>query len=462
MTMSLRNWFPEVTAFLLAVVIVITATLASEYNREVAQVQRALDVEKRLAKLLSAVQDAETGVRGFHLTGDEEFLGVYDISQRELPEQLADLRKFISDPEQIRKLAELEPIIADRIVHLQEGIRIRRELGLEAAAKFVQEKRGLNLMRQVRAGIADMERIERELYIERFGGTQSFIKWTMAAAAASIALAAVSVAAWIWSGRLQSRRLAAEAARRRRAEAQMRQLQKVEALGQLTSGVAHDFNNMLAVIKSGLSLIKKQLQNEDAEIASVIDATADGADRAAALTSRLMAFARQQPLEAKPVDPGKLVDGLADLLHRTLGPNVEFRKNIQPDGWNCLLDPAQFESAILNLCVNARDAMPDGGPLTLSTRNVRLGGGSASAVGIDPGDYVHVAVSDAGVGMPPDVVARAFDPFFTTKEPGKGTGLGLSQVYDFVTKSDGHIGIDSQPGNGTVVNMHFKRHEAAA
>ncbi len=237
------------------------------------------------------------------------------------------------------------------------------------------------------------------------------------------------------------------------AEEQLRQAQKMEAVGQLTGGIAHDFNNMLAVVIGGLDLLERRLRQGRTDVGRYLDAARDGATRAAALTQRLLAFSRRQPLAPRRIDANAMIGGMIDLLVRTLGEGVVVETKPGLGLRAALADPNQLENALLNLCVNARDAMPEGGLLTLATRNATLTAAQVAGWGIDPGDYVEIAVADTGTGMPPDVAARAFDPFFTTKGVGKGTGLGLSQVYGFVTQSGGSVRIESAPGAGTTVRL---------
>ena len=254
--------------------------------------------------------------------------------------------------------------------------------------------------------------------------------------------------------------LKAEAAEREAAEAQLRQVQKMEAVGQLTGGIAHDFNNMLAVVVGGIDLARRRLNGPRREILAHLNNAMEGATRAAALTRRLLSFARSEPLLPERAEPVGLVQGMSDLLDRTLGERVRMRVDLAPDTWPIYVDPHQLENAIVNLAVNARDAMDGAGQLTISSSNVKV---SANQVGdIRPGDYVRIAVSDSGCGMPPEVKERAFEPFFTTKPVGKGTGLGLSQIFGFAHQSGGEVGIESEVGKGTTVSIYIPRTIAEA
>jgi signal transduction histidine kinase/ActR/RegA family two-component response regulator len=243
------------------------------------------------------------------------------------------------------------------------------------------------------------------------------------------------------------------------AEDALRQSQKMEAVGQLTGGLAHDFNNMLTGIIGNLELLQVRVaQGRISEIERHIAAAQTAAQRAAALTHRLLAFARRQPLDTKPNDINRIVHGMEDMLHRTLGERVELRTMLADDLWPALADVNQFENAILNLAINARDAMPDGGRLTIETRNTQLDVDYARRhADVEAGEYVAVSVSDTGVGMPPDVADRAFEPFFTTKPIGLGTGLGLSMIYGFAKQSRGHLQIYSEEGRGTTLRLYLAR-----
>jgi len=258
-------------------------------------------------------------------------------------------------------------------------------------------------------------------------------------------------------------RVAEEIRERMQAEEALRQAQKMEAIGQLTGGVAHDFNNLLTVIMGGLDSIRRELDGSaEPDLARIrrLQAMAfQGAERASNLTARLLAFARRQPLDPKAVDLNKLVLGLSDLLQRTLGETIALEAVSSPGLWLAHADPAELESAIINLAINARDAMPDGGKLTIETANANLGEDYVEALmePVPPGQYAMIAVTDTGHGMEKDTLDRVFEPFFTTKQVGKGTGLGLSQVYGFVRQSGGHIRIYSEPGSGTTVKLYLPR-----
>ena len=231
--------------------------------------------------------------------------------------------------------------------------------------------------------------------------------------------------------------------------------QKMEAVGQLTGGIAHDFNNMLAVVVGGIDLARRRLSGPRRDVQMHLNNAMEGANRAAALTRRLLSFARSEPLLPEHVSSAELVEAMGDLLDRTLGERIQVETRLRDEAWPVFVDPHQLENAILNLAVNARDAMDGEGKMTIVTDNVTM---AANAVGdIQPGDYLRISVRDIGTGMTDEVIDRAFEPFFTTKEVGKGTGLGLSQIFGFAHQSGGEVGIESALGQGTTVSLYLPR-----
>lgn len=245
-------------------------------------------------------------------------------------------------------------------------------------------------------------------------------------------------------------------------EEALRQSQKMEAIGQLTGGIAHDFNNMLAGIKGGADLLRKRLATGKIDGTDrYVDIITSSADRAAALTHRLLAFSRRQSLDVERADINERISSLLELLQRTLGDSIEVETQLEPHLWPALTDRNQFESAVLNLAINARDAMPSGGRLTISTLNTKLDAVRALSFGVNPGDYVQIRVRDTGTGMPQSVIEKAFDPFFTTKPIGQGTGLGLSMIFGFAKQVGGHTRIESTPDQGTTVEIYMPRDTSA-
>ena len=313
------------------------------------------------------------------------------------------------------------------------------------AAERRDEQGGLRFIRITVFNAVDRRRYEQEL-----------LEAQRKATFASDALRDLNV-------RLEER-VAEEVAQRMKTEEALRQSQKMEVVGQLTGGVAHDFNNLLTVIVGGLDTIGRQLDRpiEEMDLTRMRrarDMAHHGVRRAATLTSRLLAFSRQQALAPQKIEPNRLISGVADLLQRTLGEAIAFETVSAGGLWRAFADPGELENALINLAVNARDAMPTGGRLTVETANASLDEAYVEALTepVKPGQYVLIAVSDTGIGMSSETMARVFEPFFTTKDVGKGTGLGLSQVYGFIRQSGGHVQIYSELGEGTTVKLYLPR-----
>jgi len=279
-------------------------------------------------------------------------------------------------------------------------------------------------------------------------GSWRWISWTMTAQDGLI---------YVIGRHVTAEKEAAEALRR--AEDQLRQAQKMEAIGQLTGGIAHDFNNLLTGILGSLEMLQARVrQGRLGEIGRYVEAATSSANRAAALTHRLLAFARRQPLDPRPLDVNKLVASMEDLLRRSIGEAITMEFSPTSGLWLTYCDPNQLETVLLNLAINARDAMPSGGKLAIGTRNTMIDAVSSRYLDLKPGEYVCLTVADTGSGMTPEIVARAFDPFFTTKPIGQGTGLGLSMAYGFAKQSGGHVRIDSALGHGATVELYLPRH----
>jgi PAS domain S-box-containing protein len=250
---------------------------------------------------------------------------------------------------------------------------------------------------------------------------------------------------------------------RRAAQERLNQAQKLEAVGHLTGGIAHDFNNMLTVISGNIEALLRRLPTSPkADLERLAKSAFQGAQRAALLTHRLLAFSRRQPLEPKEVPVNALISGMSDMLRRTLGESIAIEIVIGAGVWPIFVDANQLENAVLNLAINARDAMPEGGKLTVEAANVYLDENYAAQEDMPAGQYVGIFVSDTGIGMAPETAARAFEPFFTTKGEGHGTGLGLSQVFGFIKQSSGHVKIYSEPGAGTTIKLYLPRHFISA
>ena len=445
-----------------------------QQQQSAAWARHSLEVENRITLVLSLLQDAETGQRGYLLTHRKEFLQPYHSAVAKVPFALAELKHSTADnPYQQALTKRLSGVATSRALMLGqvlEDASVSKTLPAPDVARLVQ---GKALMDQTRRVIVLMKAEEDRLLAQRERRARdqdAVVQFGLGLGAAAIAV--LCLFAFIdGRRRIQSlsdaqdelstahAQLLADIAARERVEGQLRQLQKMEAVGQLTGGVAHDFNNMLAIIIGSLDLARRRLTGaEDARLGACLENAMESANTAAQLTSRLLAFSRQQPLQPQPIDPNKLVAGMSELLRRTVLEDVRMETVLAGGLWRVSADPNQLESAILNLCINSRDAMPDGGLLTIETSNAYLDDVyAAGEAEVEAGQYVMVGVTDTGTGMPPDVVERAFDPFYTTKGVGKGTGLGLSQVYGFVKQSGGHVKIYSEPGHGTTVKVYLPR-----
>ncbi len=434
----------------------------------------AFERQRDISTVLSLLQDAETSKRGYLLTGGEPYLEPYRAATAALPAALATLKQdFGEDPDVAAKVAALEDTVAERLAEMAEVIDQYRSGSGGAAGDLIRSEEGKKLMDEIRALLADMRRGESAALAARLDEAQRVVEWqrygSFAGGAAIIALGLFgfvdlrrrmrAVADAYAEIDAANAALRAEMASRQEAEAQVRQMQKMEAIGQLSGGIAHDFNNMLAVIMSALNLIQRKLARGDTDIGKFVDSATDAVNRAAALTQRLLAFSRQQPLSPRSVDANRLVSGMSELLRRALGASVSVETVLAGGLWRTYADVSQLENAILNLAVNARDAMTEDGKLTIETANAHLDDAYARThAEVRPGQYVMIAVTDTGSGMTPDVLARAFEPFFTTKPVGKGTGLGLSQVFGFVKQSGGHVKIYSEPGQGTTIKIYLPRY----
>jgi signal transduction histidine kinase len=289
---------------------------------------------------------------------------------------------------------------------------------------------------------------------------------TLIAIGASLCIVALCLILWLLVRQLNAYEALALAdrernkavAEREQAEAQLRQAQKLESIGQLTGGIAHDFNNLLTAVLGNLELLKKYTQDGDQRLSRWAGNAFDAANRGAVLTQRLLVFSRRQPLEPRAADLVQMLDSMSDLLRRTLGENIEIETRVAPGLWPAFADLNQLDNAILNIAINARDAMDGQGRLTISASNCRVDAQQASGDSeIAPGEYVVLSISDTGQGIEKDVLDRVFEPFFSTKPVGQGTGLGLSQVYGFVKQTGGHVKIDSVPGQGTTITLYLPR-----
>ena len=464
---ALSKRIPELSAVALALILALAVLLYFKVRDQNEWVAHTLEVESALNDFEAAMFAAESGQRGFMISNDNLYLDAYRESLVDIPKIGAFIRERIADnPDQKALLAGLESESSARLGFLARTLDAKMA-GDEATVRAAfSSHRGQDAMVRMRAILKKMRGVEEALLAERRDAADGFARLLTAVMLVGLGALAAALYYWIASSREQHAALAAtnDALRAaitesEAASAQMRQMQKMEAVGQLTGGIAHDFNNMLAVIMGGISLALRRMGKGEAGAEQYLNGALDGAQRASTLVKRLLAFARQQPLEPAVIDVNKFITSISELTAHTLGEQIRIENVLAGGLWKAMADPSQLESSILNLCVNARDAMPGGGKLTVESANTSLDDDYVRLhPGVAAGQYVMIAVTDTGTGMDPDVAAKALDPFFTTKATGKGTGLGLSQVYGFVKQSGGHLKLYSEPGQGTTVKIYLPRH----
>jgi signal transduction histidine kinase len=467
-----RVRLPILFGALIAVIAVTMVLLTHLQNNRTTWVRHTLEVQKAIGDLSNAVYLAETLQRGYLLTESSIFAHNYEVRRQDVPTQMSALKALTADdPQQQAEVRTLQAQLQRKIAEMDNAVALHKAGSMDASLRSLRDGSTRRLSLDVITTLDRMRAREERLLTERTQAAQ----WLNLALLCTVGVTGVLVIGfcglWIEQSRKAGRELksayeelsaantdlVSEMASRAAAENQVRQMQKMEAIGQLTGGIAHDFNNMLAVVIGNLNMVQRRLAKGDTDIAAFVESASEGANRAAALTGRLLAFSRRQPLAPDPIEPNRLVKGMSDLLTRTLGEAVVVETILAPDIWRTLADVAQLESALVNLAVNARDAMPSGGRLTIETANVELDEAYAAAEDIRPGQYVMISVTDTGCGMTLEVMDKALEPFFTTKPVGKGTGLGLSQVYGFVKQSAGHLKIHSEPGRGASVTIYLPR-----
>ena len=478
------------TALIVGIAVIVAALVsftqrASERSTAAAALElHSVQVMLETQRLLSTLQDVETGERGFLLTGNETFLEPYNRGRAEALGRYTALQNLTVDsPLQQRNLGALKRMMDTKIAYADARVAQLRHGDRTGAIEETGQNRGKQVMDEMRSIIESILGEEDRLLVERRAASDSAAATAKRAAELIIGFgvlvllgAMVAAAAAVNAARaaraLQRANLINERVREQlearvvertvaleAAHDQVRQMQKMEAIGQLTGGIAHDFNNMLSVVIGSLDLAVRRLDRGRDDIRPLIANATEGANRAAQLTARLLAFSRQQTLIPTVIDANALVAAMSELLRRTIGEHVRLETVLAGGLWRSKVDASQVENAVLNLAVNARDAMESGGRLTIETANVALDDAYAALhADINSGQYVMIAVTDTGSGMPPEVVARAFDPFFTTKPVGKGTGLGLSQVFGFVKQSQGHVNVYSEPGRGTTIKLYLPRY----
>ncbi len=474
-------------AALIGVLVFRTLTTSQQRDDAVVAQQHSYEVMILARDLDATMGNAEATLGRFVISGDKKIGQIYVDGWRRAGTLLDKLASETSGrADQNRLTAELRAAYAARGEELGAvALRTNYRQNAQALSKYYDAGRSPTLAR-LRYGMDRIVATERATLDMRTIAAESSIatanRYAIVVAITGLILALC--AAWLgwsaWSARARRRaeeqrnedleaavdertaelrdanaRLLTEIAERAEAEQRLHQAQKMDVVGQLTGGIAHDFNNMLSVVIGGIELAKRRMASGSAGALRHLDQAMEGANRAAVLTKRLLAFARAEPLLPTAAAPGALIANMIDMFDRTLGDRITV--SVQAEAtWPIFADAHQLENVLLNLAVNARDAMPDGGTLTISTANIVLSDGEVAHAA--PGDYVCIAVRDAGSGIPPEAIERVFEPFFTTKPRGRGTGLGLSQALGFARQSGGGIAIASTPGRGTIVSLYLPRH----
>jgi signal transduction histidine kinase/ActR/RegA family two-component response regulator len=473
MLSTTRSWFTSrgraLMAGLLGLMGLLGIYLGFANQRALDWISHTSNVQRTLSQLSVSLIDASQAELLFLVTGETTgngYLAKRSLAQRTALEQLEFAAKLVADnSEQSQFLIELKPLIEQRFATGQALIDARRAVDFRSDIAVPLTLRGQEQLAAVRKKLSELQSVETTLFDARTATALSAQRTFVIAIGAGVLAVAAALLLW-WKETqnafkvlaVSNSKLVDSLAETQAADDQIRQMQKLEAVGQLTGGLAHDFNNMLAIIISSLNLAQKRLAKGPANIDALLAGALDGAHRAATLTSRLLAFSRQHPLAPETLDLNRIVGGMSEMITRTLGDSIRVETVLAGGLWTAHIDISQLENALLNLCVNARDAMPDGGSLTIETGNASLDDAYARQhLDVTAGQYVLIAVTDSGTGMAPEVIAKAYDPFFTTKDVGKGSGLGLSQVFGFVKQSGGHLKIYSEVGQGTTLKIYLPR-----
>jgi signal transduction histidine kinase/ActR/RegA family two-component response regulator len=475
----LKAFLSRVTGLVVAAALVLASLVAVVWFYGIQHsgfewVGHTTQVQAQLYRLLGRLDDTETGARGYLLTGDDSYLRPYVIANGAIEQDFRSLGALTADnPRQQQSLLSLGHYMTEHALLLKSQIDLfgagNKDRAL-ASMRGGSSKAAMDRMRYIFAQmIAEEEGLlgQRQRALDR--ATDLFLAGVLLAFASVIALAALAIAnerrqkLTLTTSRNElaaaNEKLVQEAAQRELVEQQLRQSQKLDAIGQLTGGIAHDFNNILFVIMGNVEVLAEKA-GIDPEMRKHLDNILVSTERAADLTRQLLAFARKQPLRPQPTNLNDIVGATHTMLGRALGQHIEISAILDDGLWGASIDRAQFEAALVNLCINARDAMPEGGRLLIETQNVSLDEEYVKHnPGARAGDYAMLAVSDTGAGIPADMMERVFEPFVTTKAPGKGTGLGLSMVYGFIKQSHGHIKIYSEVGHGTTVRIYLPRND---
>nr|WP_294247643.1 ATP-binding protein [uncultured Sphingomonas sp.] len=469
-------------AVTLAMLVITLGHANRERDRALERQSHSYDVMIAARTLAGTIARSEASLGRYVISGDRKLGQLYQDDWTTAGMQLNRLDRMIEDQRQQRLMDQLRQAYGARGRELSTiALSTTYHLNRQAYGLYYQARQAEALLKinDLLARLTDGERV---LLQQRSEAAEETIQHSNRIAGGLVVFGIVLVLggialAWIIVGAVSERAKAHAEARAERAraeelasavevateelkvqEAKLRQAQKMDALGQLTGGIAHDFNNMLAVVLGGLELARRSRSADD--MARHLESATEGAHRAAALTRRLLMFSREEALAPETLVPRRLVEGMRDLLDRTLGDGVKVTIQDWTTGWTLFGDRTQMENAILNLAVNARDAMDGRGELTIRTAEMKMGPHALPRG--EAGDYVVLSVADTGEGMTPEVIERVFEPFFTTKPAGKGTGLGLSQIFGLVGQMGGDVTIQSAPGKGTTVNLYLPRHSAPA
>ena len=457
------------SAGLLMLAAVLATVLTFRVDEATDWVEHTYKVRGLAGQAEQNLQNAEIALRDHILSPTSDSLLAYRDAWPPLYDSLEEARRLARDnPRQVERIDEI-----DRLIEAYQGLfdRAATRTNSEPATVVASLSRGEGeaLRKQIRNLFAGFDADEATLLRARQSNAQKLETLLLGLTLLSLGLAMIAstaVVATSWSYiqelRAQSDALKAEAASRQEAESRLLQTQKLELIGQLTAGVAHDFNNLLTIVIGNLDTVRRRIDSGTAAdlslLARPVETAAEGARRAAALTQKLLAFARQQTLAPTRLDINRAVANMSDVLIRTVGESIKIETVLAAGLWPAFADPSHLDNAIVNLVVNARDAMPDGGRVTIETANASLDEAYVAQFGdVAPGQYVLLSVSDTGPGIPPEVLARVFERFFTTKDVGKGTGLGLATIHGFVKQSKGHIRIYSEPGQGATVKIYLPR-----
>jgi len=466
-------WGVIVTSVLAAGITLATFLLADRVQNEDQWVRHTLAVRNELQMVQTLLLRAESSQRGYLLTGRNDYLSLYNPAVTSLLQSIDRGTGLVSDnAQQVEAFGVLRRLVDDKLAEMGRTIEQRNAGHADAALAIVNTDLGQRASEAISNQLQTMQQAEERLLAQRESAAGSLAFYLQLGAIvvfllicgvgllvvylANRSISAVNAANTQLS--VTNTNLMHQINQREAVEAQLRQSQKMDAIGQLSGGIAHDFNNMLGVVIGALDLMRRRMKTDEFDIRRFIDTAIKASERSAALTQRLLAFARQQPLSPEPIDANRMISDMSELLRSTLGEHIQIETVLAAGLWKANADAHQLENAVVNIAINARDAMPEGGKLTIETGNVYLDEAYCrDNSDVTPGQYVMIAITDEGAGMTPPIASRAFDPFFTTKPAGKGTGLGLSQVYGFVKQSLGHIKIYSEPGTGTTVKLYLPR-----